>query len=60
MTKSKTAYPEEWEKDFNWLTKCKKNISKAYCTICKLSFKKITLDLLRSELMLVLMVIKTK
>ena len=38
MSKRKTAYREEWEIDSNWLTKCKENISKAYCTICKQSF----------------------
>ena len=39
MSKRKTTYREEWEIDFNWLTKCKESISKAYCTICKRSFK---------------------
>ena len=39
MSKRKTAHREEWEIDFNWLTKCTENISKAYCTICKRSFK---------------------
>ena len=38
MSKRKTAYREEWEIDFNWLTKCTEN-SKAYCTICKRSLK---------------------
>ena len=31
MSKRKSAYLEEWGIDFNWLTKCKENISKAYC-----------------------------
>ena len=39
MSKWKTAYREEWEINFNWLTKCKENISKVYCTVCKCSFK---------------------
>ena len=39
MSKRKIAYREEWEIDSNSLTKCKENISKAYCTICKRSFK---------------------
>ena len=39
MSKRKTAYCEEWEIHLNWLAKCKENINKAYCTICKQSFK---------------------
>ena len=39
MSKRKTGYREEWEKDFNWLTKCKENINNAYCIICKWSSK---------------------
>ena len=38
MSKRKTAYREEWEIDFYWLTKYKEKTSKAYCTICKRSF----------------------
>ena len=39
MNNQKTAYREEWEKAFNWLTQCRENIIKAYYTICKQSFK---------------------
>ena len=39
MSKQKTGYREQWEEDFNWLTKCKENINNAYCAICKQSFR---------------------
>ena len=39
MSKQKTAYPEEWKKGFNWLTRCKESISKASSTIQSWSFK---------------------
>ena len=58
MSNRKTEYREEWEKYFNWLRKLKENIRKAYCIICKRSFKRDNSRL--AQVILVLMVIKTK